>query len=130
MATKKEKTVKPAKQKKIKPVKQWDIVTIERADKIVDYSKTELGGNTHENHVRACQELFGVRYIDDRMSEVRSRLSWLGGKNSHKAIGTKQFPENLLKQEWLQELSANKSMQHGLHPEDDAELIELLNQEQ
>lgn len=131
MATKKaktEKVTKPAKQKKVKPVKVWSINAIKKADEITKYSKEKLGGNTHENHVTACLELFGVRYMDNSMHEVRQRLSFLGGTNSHKTIGAKQLPKDLHEEEWWKELSSSKSMQHGLHP-DEANLIGLLNQE-
>ncbi len=61
---------------------------------------------------------------------VRAFISSIGGKVSgvkrkkKKKQNNSRFPTS---KEWVEDLLANKSLQHGLHPEDEENVIEWLH---
>ena len=96
---------------RLKPESEWSLRAKINARKILAYSKDVLGANNHHTHLIACQELFGIPYMDDRMKETRSYISHVASiiKERKKAKALIAFLEANLK-ERIQEL------QKTLHP--------------
>ena len=115
----------------------WTKVDVELAKKLRTYAN-DLKGSFLEKFGAAAQA-HGYRSYSDLPSGVKSYISSLGGKRrssqnltpiiKRRGRATREHgyvdPQNA---EYYEELRKSKTMQHGLHPEDEAVLVEHFSQ--
>lgn len=105
------------------------------ADNILEEAKN-YSGNFLERY-GAAAKAYGYDSYGDLPTGTKAFISSLGGKRgSHQAKPKKQIVSSQKKvtskvpttEEWCKEVAGSKTLQHGLHPKDEAGLIKFFKE--
>lgn len=102
------------------------------AKKITEEAKNYSGGFFQRYGPAA--RAFGYVSYAHLPQGTKSYISTEGGKKSRSKKKTKAAPQSFTKggiptpEEWYAEVAGSKSLQHGLHPKDEASLIQFFQE--
>lgn len=98
-------------------------------------------GDTFLMRANSASEVLGYGRYADIPQGTKSFISFIGGRSSgmkkrgnraknSASPSSEKPPPASYKERWFMEALASKSMRHGLHPQDEADLLEYLERAQ
>lgn len=94
--------------------------------KLNEYEAGNTMSEKFRLHKNKVAHQMGYQYYNSLPTGVKSFISHLGGKKRKKKVSQEVIKPQSPSERWLEDLKSNPSMQHGLHPEDDADIISAL----